>query len=426
LATIEPYQRIAESQVSEKPEVTAPRTLLVGAGVVGQAILRAHLDAEVPVCLIDQDESRLQDAIEAAQLPDGRWSIRRAQPLGDRIPMVHFSHPGPLEGEPSYNVVIESISERIEVKQSLFADLEGWLNADALLCTNTSTLQITKLAASLQHPQRFCGMHFFMPVYNRPAVEIARGKQTSEKAIDRCANHVRRLRKEPLVVRDGPGFIVNRLLTPYLNEAMLLLCRGVSAERIERAALRYGMPMSPLELIDWIGTRTMFDAGRVFWQSFPSRIRPAAMLAALVKSKRYGRACGAGLYDYDDSGRSKTIASSVTSMVDRYRRDEVDMSDDDVRNVLAIPMWIEAAIACRDGVVQSSDELDLAMRGGLGYAPERSWLEFFDRLGSAAILSSIQRWSELTPAIAAPPGLVDQLGKLPPRRALEAFAREED
>ena len=410
--------------MSEKPEAISPKTLLVGAGVVGQAILRAHLDAEVPVCLIDQDESRLQDAMSAAQLPSDRWSIRRVRPLGDRIPMVHFSHVGPIAGEPLYDVVIESISERIEVKQSLFADLERWLDADALLCTNTSTLRITKLAASLEHPHRFCGMHFFMPVYNRPAVEVARGKRTSEETIQRCANHVRRLRKEPLVVRDGPGFIVNRLLTPYLNEAMLLLCRGVSAERIERAALQYGMPMSPLELIDWIGTRTMFDAGRVFWQSFPSRIRPAAMLAALVKSKRYGRACGAGLYDYGAGRRSEEIPSPVIEMVDRYRRDEVAMSDDDVRDVLAIPMWVEAAIACRDGVVQSSDELDLAMRGGLGYAPEQSWLGFFDRLGSPAILSSIRRWSELTPAITAPSELIDQLGKLPPRRALESFAEE--
>jgi hypothetical protein len=130
------------------------------------------------------------------------------------------------------------------------------------------------------------------------------------------------------------------------------------------------------------------------------------------------------LYDYDECGRSKTIASSVTGMVDRYRRDEVAMSDDDVRDVLAIPMWVEAAIACRDGVVQSSDELDLAMRGGLGYDPEQSWLGFFDRLGSSAILSSIQRWSDLTPAIAAPPGLIDRLGSLPPRRALESFATE--
>jgi len=266
-----------------------------------------------------------------------------------------------------------------------------------------------------------------MPVYNRPAVEIASGDQTSAEAVERCAAHVRRIQKEPLMVQDGPGFIVNRLLSPYLNEAMLLLCRGISAERIEQAALRYGMPMSPLELIDWIGTRTMFDAGRVFWQSFPNRIRPAAMLAALVKSGRFGRACGAGLYDYssgrDSSGqRSSGLSPAVLEMAERYRRDDVSLTDDDVMNLLAIPMWIEAAIARRDGVIRSNDELDLAMRGGLGFDPQRSWLDFFDRLGSPSIVTAIKRWSQLTPAMAAPQGLILRLDALPPRQALDAFA----
>lgn len=265
-------------------------------------------------------------------------------------------------------------------------------------------------------------MHFFMPVYNRPAVEVACGEQTSPESVQRCADHVRRLGKEPLVVRDGPGFIVNRLLSPYLNEAMLLLCRGIDATRIERAALRYGMPMSPLELIDWIGTRTMFDAGRVFWQSFPDRIQPAAMLASLVKSGRYGRACGAGLYDYLDGQRSETIPETVVEMVHRYRRDEVAIGDDDVMLLLAVPMWIEAALACRQGVVRSSEELDLAMRGGLGFDPARSWLGFFDALGSRVILRAISQWSSLTPAIRAPDDLIRLLQTMPPREALESFA----
>ncbi len=376
--------------VSESNQADLPKTMLVGAGVVGRAILRAHLDAEVPVCLVDQDAASLDEAVRQMALTEDRWRVEKVAPLGDRIPMVCFRPTAAMLGETRHWVVIESISERIEVKQSFFADAETWLGEDALLCTNTSTLQISRIASSLRHPRRFCGMHFFMPVYNRPAVEVACGDETSPQAIEQCAAHVRRIRKEPLIVRDGPGFIVNRLLTPYLNEAMLLLCRGVSADRIEAAAMRYGMPMSPLELIDWIGTRTMFDAGRVFWQSFPSRIRPAAMLAALVKSGRFGRASGAGLYDYADGHRSKEIASDVLEMVDRYRRDEVALSDDEVMQLLAIPMWIEAAIARRDGVVRSSNELDLAMRGGLGFAPERSWLAFFDQLGSQSMLAAIQ------------------------------------
>ena len=155
------------------------------------------------------------------------------------------------------------------------------------------------------------------------------------------------------MVGDGPGFIVNRLLSPYLNEAMLLLGRGVSADRIERAALEYGMPMSPLELIDWIGTRTMFDAGRVYWQSFPERINPSPMLSALIKNKRFGRACGIGLYDYDHGLRSPQLSPVTLEYCERYRRGVMSIGDDEVMHLLSIPMWIEAAIAHRDGITKS-------------------------------------------------------------------------
>ena len=411
-----------DRQVIPGNEADLPKTILVGAGVVGRAILRAHLDAGVAVCLVDQQQDSLDDAVSQMNLSEAHWLVEKTTPLGNRIPMVQFRPADPAHAETPYHVVIESISERIEIKQSFFRDAEVWLGDDSLLCTNTSTLRISNVAASLRHPQRFCGMHFFMPVYNRPAVEVACGEQTSPLTIERCAEHVRRIRKEPLVVRDGPGFIVNRLLSPYLNEAMLLLCRGVSAGRIEAAAIDYGMPMSPLELIDWIGTRTMFDAGRVFWQSFPNRIRPAAMLAALVKSGRFGRASGAGLYDYPGGQKTSELAPVVLEMVDRYRRDEVALTQVEVLQLLSIPMWIEAALACRDGVVRSIDELDLAMRGGLGFALQRSWLGFFDQLGSQAILAAISRWSELTPAINAPSELTRLLGQLPPTRALEVFA----
>lgn len=410
--------------MSHKIETSLPRTVLVGAGVVGCEILRAHIDSEVPVWLVDQDAGRLQEAVRMMDLSADRWSVEPGGLLGDRIPCVRFHRLDSAGNEPRCRLVIESISERLEVKQSFLADAERWFGDEALLFSNTSTLRISNLAAALSYPERFCGMHFFMPVLNRPTVEVACGEQTSGKTVQQCCGHARRLGKEPLVVKDAPGFIVNRLLSPYLNEAMWLLCRGVSADRIEQAAHRYGMPMSPLELIDWIGARTMFDAGRVYWQSFPSRIRPAPLLAALVKDDRLGRSCGAGLYDYADGERSDGLSPVVLEMIERYRRDEAALDDERVTHLLAIPMWIEAAIALREGVVRSCDELDLAMRGGLGFDPQRSWLEYFDSIGSTAMLASIKEGSALTPAITAPVELLDCLEHGAPSQALEAFAVE--
>jgi 3-hydroxyacyl-CoA dehydrogenase len=418
--------------LAESRKPACPQVVLVGAGVVGCAILRAHLDAGIDVGLADQQEDRLQQAVAQMGLPHADWQVETAAPLGDQIPMLRIRrvNSGAMAANTDQNatdhpLVIESISERLEVKQSFLAEAERWLGRDAVLCTNTSTLRIGTLAAGLSHPDRLCGMHFFMPVSNRDAVELACGEQTSQATIERCIQHVRRLNKQPLVVRDGPGFVVNRLLSPYLNEAMLLLCRGVSAARIERACLRYGMPLSPLELIDWIGTRTMFDAGRVFWQAFPGRIQPAAMLGALIKCGRLGRWCGKGLYDYSDdvSGRrSDDLAPEVLRIVDRYRRDEVDISDDDVLHLLSIPMWIEAALARREGMVESAGQLELAMHGGLGYDAYRSWLGFFDGLGSTQMMSAIARWSDLTPAIRAPDELVVKLQRYSPSEALRTFS----
>ena len=221
---------------------------------------------------------------------------------------------------------------------------------------------------------------------------------------------------------DGPGFVVNRLLSPYLNEAMLMLGRGISAEQIERAALAYGMPMSPLELIDLIGTRTMFDAGRVYWQAFPSRIAPSPMLSALVKNKRFGHACGHGFYDYEDGVRSEQLSPITAEFCQRYRRDEVSLRDDEVMHVLAIPMWIEAAIAFRDGVATSHQQFDLAMRGGLGYQSNGTWLEYFESIGSPRIDEIIERYGPIAKSLQAPADLITALKHCSPTTAMDQFA----
>ena len=261
-----------------------------------------------------------------------------------------------------------------------------------------------------------------MPVYNRAAVEVIRGTRTDDLTIDNCIGHVRRIGKEPLVVGDRPGFIVNRLLSPYLNESMLLLGRGVTAAQIERAALAYGMPMSPLELIDWIGARTAFDAGRVYWQAFPSRVDPSPILAAMIKHKRPGRLAGRGLFDYDDRGRSNELSPQTAELCQKYRRDVVSLSDDDVTQLLSIPMWIEAAIALREGVVHSTDQLDQAMRGGLGFDPAKSWLAFFDEVGSSTIRGAIEAWTPRTPSMRAPAELTAELVSAVPSEALRRYA----
>jgi len=393
---------------------------LIGAGVVGSAILQAHLDAGVSVWLADQNEDAIGRAVQRVHFSDGDWDVSSIQKISDTMSAIEFRSREP-QALCQRTLVIESIVEKLEIKQAFFAEVEQIFGDEALLCTNTSTLSVSRIAESLEHPARFSGMHFFMPVGDRPAVELIAGNETQSATTQACAAHVRCLGKESLVVGDRPGFVVNRMLSPYLNEALLLLCRGVSAKRIEEAALAYGMPMSPLELIDWIGTPTMFDAGRAFWQAFPERIDPAPMLVALIKNKRFGRAVSKGLYDYCDGQRSEGLSPQTVEFSEKYCRQTVPFDDSQLLGILTVPMWIEAALALREGVVNRHEQFDLAMRGGLGFDPGRRWNSFFDSMGSAAILAAIEDWSGLTKSIAAPQEICQLLASNAPTDALVAY-----
>ncbi len=365
------------------------------------------------MCLVDQDESTVREAVSELNLDASHWDLSPLLAIdsfaGDRLAFAVELINDSDSASPDPPIIIESIAERLDVKRTFFAAVEREFSEHAVLCSNTSTLRIADIAAGLSRPEKFCGMHFFMPVDQRSAVEVVRGERTSAATIEIVNCHVRRIAKQPMVVGDGPGFIVNRLLSPYLNEAMLLLGRGVGAAQIQRTALAYGMPMSPLELIDWIGTRTIFDAGRVFWQAFPSRIDPSPIAPAMLKRRRFGRASQAGFYDYVGGIRSAELSAETIEVVAMYRRDEVELEDQQVMEILAIPMFIEAALACQDGTAQSLQQCEIAMTGGLGFDPEKSWLGFFEALGSQRILDCCERWSASSASLSLPSWIAQRL-----------------
>ncbi len=394
---------------------------MIGAGIVGRAILGAHVNAGVSVCIADQCEETVRQAVDQLGLENAAWEVSPIADLPDKTKRIQLIRRGaPPHAGPS--IVIESIVERLDAKQAFFAAAQSWFGPDTIFCSNTSNLRISEIARVLDDPSRFAGMHFFMPVDRRPATEIVRGEQTSEATLRTCCDHAQRIHKPPLVVADGPGFIVNRLLSPYLNESLLLLCRGVTGDRIERAAREYGMPMSPLELIDYIGARTMFDAGRVFWQAFPNRLSPAPILSGLIKGKRLGRTAGSGLYDYSKGERSTDLAAETLELCERYRHQAQPFTDTELVELLSVPMWIEAALARRDGIAKDDETLNLAMRGGLGYEPNRNWLDFFDDMGSHRIISAVERWSPISASLTAPPELIGALREVAPTVAMKRFS----
>ncbi len=366
-------------------ESSHDHVLLVGAGVVGRAIAVDHIRAGLPVWLADRDEEILRSSCDLVlQACDS--IADSASPWGSKIPLpIVRLRPRHLHdyrddlliaraAAPRW-LLIESIAERLEIKQAFFAEAEKWFDHPAALTTNTSTLSIASIAASMQSPQRLCGLHFFMPVVDRNVAEVIPHSGTVPSVIEAVSSHANLLGKTPLTVRDSPGFVVNRLLAPYLNLAMDLLCGGVSAETIHRAALRMGMPMSPLELVDLIGARTAFDGGRIVWAAFPSRMDPSPLLPAMIKAKRPGVAVGEGFYHYDHAGKriSDSLAPNSERLLQKYQHDDFSAlpTRDPQRTNLVAELFagtvrLEAIAIERDGVADRS-AITTAMRGGLGW-----------------------------------------------------------
>lgn len=388
---------------SEQASDKTTNVYLVGAGVVGTAILQAHLDAGVPVLFSDVSVN----AISAVTDQLRECSFAAAPPLGGTLPTVHIAPPvsairksSPAVPALSHRprILIESIAERLDVKQQFFAAATEWFPDNTILCSNTSTLRIGDIARPQSAAERVIGMHFFMPVEHRPAVEIIRGPQTSSTVVRSATEHADRIAKSPIVVGDGPGFVVNRMLAPYLNQAMELATSGASAAQIEAAAIAYGMPMSPLELIDWIGTKTTIDAGRGYWSAFPSRMNPSPLVAGMFKKGRLGRNVGGGFYDYTDGDRSAELSPIAVQQCETYTRTTVDHTTEVISQRLALSMWTEAACLLRDGITDSLATIETAMAGGLGYTRPGQWLQYF----------SDQKFTDLRKAIEFEPLRVDE------------------
>ncbi len=407
----------------------APCTLLVGAGVVGRAILAEHLRHGLNVLLLDLNAAALRQAGEAvAQTTELQW-CEAPSPLPG-LAAIRLGKQ--LAGRWKPELLIESIPENLELKRSFFATASAELDASCRLATNTSNLRVAEVFAAVADRSRCLGMHFFMPVAERPLVELIPCDETAAASLQACRQHARRLAKDALLTGDSPGFVVNRVLVPYLNQSLLLLGRGASPELIAEAARRFGMPLSPLELIDLIGIRTAFDSGRVFWRSFPKRIDPAPILSGMIKAGRLGAAFGGGFFgpelqrasESDTAAAAGGLSPQALAVIERYQRDERNWTVEEMIAALSLSMWIEAAEILAAGVVDAPAAIELGLRGGLGYCGEGGFFDFFDRQGNAAILEQLQALAELG-ALAAPPALREQLQQgQRPTEAVLRYARQ--
>lgn len=383
---------------TSKQSTPLPCVCLVGAGTVGRSILLDHLSHHIDVVLIDAYEQAVTTACEQASsnFPDVR--IESIPTPVDAMRAVRLSRSIDSAILPP-SLVIESVTENLSLKQSLFCSLRQAFGGEMVLASNTSNLRIADVFEPLREDPNCCGLHFFMPVEKRPLVECISTQATSLKTKAACEVHAARLDKNTLQVQDSPGFVVNRLLAPYLNQSLLILEHGIAPEILHDAALSFGMPMSPLKLIDTIGLRTAFDSGRVFWQSFPARLEPGSILPGMVKAMRTATSdkvnfCHSENADQGEATLRGMISDTARSVIAKYQRDVCSWTTEGVTRMIAIPMWIEAAEVLKTRLVDDLASIELAMHGGLGYARPQGFFDYFVSMGNDQLAHLIERHGE--------------------------------
>ncbi|MFM1904085.1 MAG: hypothetical protein RLZZ440_1985 [Planctomycetota bacterium] len=373
---------------------------VVGAGIMGGGIAASHLRAGFDVAVIDVDAAALARSVPAI-LDEAAWNrvLKRTEPEAALALAGRLRTATALAALAGTDLVIESVLERTDLKQQVLAEIERAVGPETIIATNTSTNPIAKLAEPLADPSRFCGMHFFNPVRRMTLVEVIRGPATSDAAVAAVVAHAKRLGKCPVVVKDSPGFLVNRVLMPYLHEAVEMVREGIAPERIDRVSRAFGMPMGPIELYDMIGLDTAFYAGLVMSAAYGDRIDASPVIPALVKAKRLGRKTGSGFYDYAGTGPKARVVDTgpgAATVLARYPLPPRESSDRTIADRLFLPMLLEALRVLDEGIVRDGRDIDLAVIHALGFPAFRGGLlAWGDSLGAAEIVRRLEPLADL-------------------------------
>ncbi len=278
------------------------------------------------------------------------------------------------------DLVIEAIVEKAEAKRSLYGDLEPRLQGNALIATNTSSIRLETLAESLARPAQFVGLHFFNPVASLPLVEVIRGEETAEQTMLAAMSFVTRIGKLPLPCRSAPGFLVNRLLTPYMLEALHAHAEGHSLESIDAAARQFGMPMGPVELADRVGLDVALHVAEILSSILATP--PPSLLKDKVAKGELGVKTGRGFYAYDPQGKPIKDRSRV-------------VADADLPDRLLLPLLNEAVACLHEGVVADADLLDAGVIFGAGFAPFTGGpIRYATQRGVSEIIARLSQFAE--------------------------------
>ena len=382
------------------------RVGVIGSGFMGASIAgTAVSNAAVEVRIKDAELARVGKGLKAAtSILDGRLQRKRVTRFEyDRLAAL-------LTGAEDYrgfrhaDLVIEAVFEDLAVKRQVLKEVED-ASPDAIFATNTSTIPIADIGAESAHPERVIGMHFFSPVDRMPLLEVIPAARTNAETIATAVAFGRRMGKKVVVVKDHPGFWVNRILTPYLNEAGRLLEEGAPIQELDQVMTRFGFPVGPIALIDEVGIDVAQKAGKVMHAAFGARLEPSGVVATMIADKRLGKKNGRGFYVFHKG--SKTGPDET--VYDLLGVHPSSKYPEDIEKRLMGAMLNEAALAFAEGVVRSPRDGDLASVYGIGFPPFRGGpLRLIDARGAGKVVEMLKDLADrFGPRFAPAPALVE-------------------
>ncbi len=388
-------EAVKKENGTKNPDVTTKpviKAASLGAGVMGGGIAQLFAGRDIPVRVKDINYEAVSKAYQqAASVLKGKLKRRRITKLEFQHILEKITGTIDYSGFKTVDFIIEAIVENLDIKKSVFSELENHIDEDTIVVSNTSSLRIDDMASAFKYPQRFAGMHFFNPVHMMPLVEVIRGKNTSDETVATTFQLAKKLGKTPVVVGDGPGFLVNRLLLPYMVEAISLLEEGQTPEDIDKTMEAFGMPMGPIELFDEVGIDVANKVAKILAASMGDRMAESTMLDNLVKDNRTGKKSGVGFYKYE--GKKRVSDPSIKSYFTINEKKQ--LNDEDLINRMVYPMINEAARCLEEKIAARPKDVDLGMIFGTGFAPFRGGLlTYADDEGISKVYETLQALAE--------------------------------
>lgn len=365
---------------------------VIGAGVMGGGIAQilSYKDISARLKDIDYDAvaKGLQSAAKVFRQAVKRRRLRKAQAA---VKMAKITGTTDYSGFNSVDCVIEAVVEKMDIKKHVFKEISEIVPADAILCTNTSALSVTEMAKEAKDPSRVIGFHFFNPVHRMPLVEIIRTDMTSDQTTISALGLAGRLSKTPILVKDSPGFLVNRILLAYINEAGHILENGASIAFIDKVMTKFGMPMGPLTLSDEVGLDVGVKVLHILHDGLGDRFKPVDVFNDVLEKGLLGKKSGKGFYIH-----KKNKKRVPNPEVDKYRgqSNETEALAEQCRDRMVLLMINEAASALEDGTVDDPGTVDVGMIFGTGFPPFRGGLlRYADSLGIDKVIEGLEKFA---------------------------------